>query len=1011
MSKIKFWKGWDTDTKYPYLFLLLLSVLALLLGLYHYITGEDFVFGWDKITDLQVVPVPVHELTRLLEPFTLSADGYLIFEQYDVGQPRINTAAATLLLGILACCIAFYSAAISTMRQLPYFGGVLLLMLLLATFNFDLLGVFGGGAGQTTLLISIAVLASSSYAFQAFWPQTRFSLRVLAMLAVVAMLGLLIYSEAEFTPELVTLHLVNYSTIGTLVATVLFLLWVSYENVNALLWVNTQGKTPERRFSLWQFVLVSLLYLFNLLLLYLRHIGYLKADLFYVNGYFIFMLSAVAGFWGMRQRQAYYGHLFSFRPTGAVLYLVFATMAFLSIGYAFATANDPLRVLYHDLIVYTHLAFGFGFFLYILLNFGALLRQRLPVYKVVYEPKRLSVFSFFVISMGICVLLVMRTQYRAYFYVNAGYYNYLGDLYSVSGNNILAERFYKESDLYDAHNVKANYSLASMYGQELQRNNEILRLKDALEKRPTPKLYVRLANLYDEKQYFFEKLYVLQQGAERFPESAELYNNLALLYAQTSVQDSTEYFFELARRHAADEDFVRSNRLAFYTRQAMLEPARALLEASRKGNYKTLRSNTAALRQLLGMDPQDKDSFTPDSLKAVEDFTLFYNQTISRLNEGDTSRLEAINRYLAAPGNQLFYGDLLFLKGLVHHYNGRPQEARRVVENLALQAEAKSGYYYNALGQWMLGEENYLSAAAYFKQAKDRGYQTAYLAHGYALALAHKPEAAVEALQEVAYTEHEAAVAVAEDLAEVLQQEVQTILTQVPDKEKVQYLLTHLPRLSLEEVNALVQAVKDKDLKRRALVARVTYLMEQKRWKAAHEAIQETAPQLQPEGELRSALNLQQLRLWLYTQKYDLLLNRMDRLYLTDRDSRQKLYFRARIAAARGRAQEAANRYKEALKMLLYDEEVVLAAADFYNTYQPTQEKAYNILLAGVTYNPYSAELYKAYALESVDQGLFSYAAQAEETLRDLLPAAEYSTFREQLNKKRRQVESRAQDW
>jgi tetratricopeptide (TPR) repeat protein len=1011
MNKIKFWKNWDTNIRYPYLFLLQLGVLALLLGVYHYFTGSDLAFGWDKTTDLQVVPVPVHEVMRLLEPFTLSADGYLLFEQYDVAQPTINTVAASLMLGILAICLAFYTAAMSTMRQMAYFGGVLLLMLFLATFNFDALDASGGGASQTLLLVSIALLSLSSYAFQTFWPQVTFSLRLLAMLVVMVIIGMMVFGSADFPGELVTLHLVSYSSIGALVATVLFMLWVAYENVNALLWINTQAKTPERRFSMWHFILISVLYLLNLLLLYLRHVGYLQLDLFYINAYIIFLLSTVAGFWGMRQREAYYKKLFLFRPTGAVLYMVFATIAFLSIGYAFATANDPLTVFYHDIIVYTHLAFGIGFFLYVMINFGRLIDQRLPVYKVVYEPKSFSLFSFYLMSLIVCAILVMRTQYRSYFDIKAGYYNYLGDLYTASGNGILAERFYKESDLYDANNVKANYSLAAMYRQQEQRNNEILSLKDALQKRPNPKLYVRLANLYDEKQFFFEKLYVLQEGAEKFPESGEIYNNLALLYSQTSVQDSTEYYFSLAQEHNADADFVRSNRLAFYTRQAMLEPAKVVLEDSRKGKNKALQSNIATLRQLLGMDPQEEDDFMPDSLQAVEDFTLFYNQTISRLNRGDTARLAAIENYLATPGNRLFHEDLLYLKGLVHHYNGLPKEGRNILENLALQSERRSGYYYNALGQWMLEEQNYRAAAAYFKQAKDHGYNQAFLSHGYALALAHQPDTALEALEEVAYTDNEAAVDVAQDLAEVLQQDVKTITTVVPDKEKVQYLLAHLPRLSLQEVDALVQAVEEKDLKRRALVARVEYLVGKKSWRAAYDAIKEASPQLQPEGELRSALNLQQLKVWLYTENYDALHNRMGKLHLTDRDKRQRLYFKARIAEARGRAEEAATSYEQALKMLLYDEEVVLAAANFFDKYKPDQEVAYNILLSGITYNPYSAQLYKAYALESLDQGLYSYAEQAQETLRNLLPASEYATFIKKLDQKRQEIDNRADNW
>lgn len=1011
MSKVKFWKNWDTHTRYPYLFLLLLCAAALLLGVFHYFTGEDAVFPWDKITDLQVVPMPVNEVTRLLEPFTLSADGYLLFEQYDVAMAEVQTWAAYVLLGILGVCIAFYTAAISTMRQLPYFGGMLLLMLFLATFNFDLLEIFGGGSSQTVLLLSIALLAIGSYAFQAFLQNTSFGLRVLAMLGIVAVLGLLLYSEADFPADLITLHLVNYSSIGLLVATVLFILWVSYENINALLWINTQASKPERRFSMWQFILITCLYLLSLLLIYLRHVGWLRADIIYINAYLILLLSTVAGFWGMRQREKVYGKLFAFRPAGAVLYLVFATITFLSIGYAYATANDSLTNLFDDLVVYSHLAFGFGFFLYVMINFGRLLEQRLQVYKVVYEPQKFSLFSFFIFSAAICAIMVMRTQYRVYLHAQAGYYSYLGDLYRASGNNILAKPYYEQSDVYDINNVKANYSLAAIYRQEQERNNEVLRMKDALEKRPNPKLYVRLANLYDEKQFFFEKLYVLQQGAERFPESSEIYNNLALLYAQTSVQDSTEYYFNLAQEFAGNGDFVRSNRLAYYTRQAMLEPAKAVLEESLKGKYKALRSNQAVLRQLLGLDPQDKEDFMPDSLEAVEDFTLFYNQTISRLNKGDTTRLESISRYLNSPGNQIFFSDLYYLKGLVHHYNGLPQEGRNTVENLALQMEAQSGYYYNALGQWMLEEENYRAAAAYFKQAKDRGYTQAFLSEGYALALANQPEAAVAALEEVGYTQNENAIAVANELAALLQQDMQTVVQSSSDKAKVQYLLAKLPDLTEEQVKLLVNAVQEKELKRRALIAQVDYLLDKQRWKTALDAITSAAKQLKPEGELRSALNLQQLRLWLYTDNYDALLNRLDKLYLTDRDKRHTLYFKARIAEAKGRQEEAATRYEQALQMLIYDEETVLAAADFFKKYKPEDETAYNILLRGVTYNPRAAGLYKAYALESLDQGLFSYADQASETLRGLLPASEYATFIEKLEQKRQQVEARAEDW
>ncbi|TXK37562.1 hypothetical protein FVR03_15085 [Pontibacter qinzhouensis] len=1012
MKNYKFWESWDTDIRYPYLFLMGLATVALLLGAFHYVTGDSYAFAWDKLPSLDVVQVPVQEITRLLEPLTLYADSYLVSEQYDVAPPAVNTVAAMLFLGGLAICIAFYTAAISTMKQLPYFAGMLLLMLLLASFTLDDLDIFGQSFGQTTLLVCIALLAVTSYIFHSFYPDTRFSIRILTLLLVITFIGALIFSEANTSPVLIALHLVNYSSLATLVATLLFMIWVSYENVNALLWVNTQASKPERRFSIWQFVLVSLLYLLNLLLLYLRHVGYIKADLFYVNAYFLFLLSTVAGFWGMRQREAFYGKLFRFKPTGAILYLVFATISFLSIGYAFATSNDSLKVLYHDLIVYTHLAFGVMFFIYVMLNFGKLLEDRLQVYKVVYEPRRLPLYTLYTMGSIILAILVMRTQYRTYFYAYAGYYNYLGDLYLASENPVLAESFYKQSDLYDLNNVKANYSLAGIYRASLQPNKEILRLKDAISKRPNPKLYVRLANLYEGKKFFFEKQYVLLQGAEAFPNSGELYNNLAMLYANTSVTDSVEYYFRLAQEYSSDNDFIRSNRLAFYTNQAMPDKLKEVLEESRSGKYKPLQSNLATVRLLLGQPADGKMAPAPDSLGQVEDFTLFYNNAISSLATADTSSIRHIDKYLANPANQLFQEDLLFLKGMVHHAAGRPVEARRILENLAGTSDTRSGYYYHVLGIWLMEERNYRTAAGYFKLAKDHGASAqAFLAHGYALTLAYQSPDALEALDEVAFTEQEEPVEVARALRTLLEQPVDSVIANASDNDKVQYLLAYLPSFTVEEVDALVKSVQEKELRRVALVTRIDYFLLNRRWRLAHDAIKEAGSVLRPEDELRSKLNMQQMKLWLYTKNHDALLNRMNNLYLNPRDKRQKLYFSAKIADVRGRQQEAEQKYKQAVTMLLYDEEVVEAAADFFARTYPTELEAYNILLDGVTYNPNSARLYKAYALESLKQGLSSYANQALITLQRLLPAAEYSIFREEFEKKQAAQDAAAESW
>lgn len=481
---------------------------------------------------------------------------------------------------------------------------------------------------------------------------------------------------------------------------------------------------------------------------------------------------------------------------------------------------------------------------------------------------------------------------------------------------------------------------------------------------------------------------------------------------QTSVTDSVDYYFNLAEKYSNNKEAIQSNRLAFYTRHAMLEPARELLAEARNGSYKSLRSNVTVLRQLLGETAkQNNEAFAPDTLQSVEDFTLFYNQTISQLHKGDTLGLKPIDRYLNSPGNELFHEDLLYSKALIHHYNGRPKEARNIVENLALSAAERSGYYYNALAIWMLEEENYNAAAHYFAQAKDHGYSQAFLSHGYALALAHKPQEAINMLQEVGYAEVESATEVASQLAQVLQQDFNTTLRTAPDDDKVKYLQTYLPRLTQQQVDALVNAIQEKELRRVALLTRIDYLLYQRKWRLANKAIKAAAPQLQPEGELRSKLNLQQLKLWHNTKNYDALLDRMDNLYFTAHDKKYKLYFKASIAAAKGRDQEAAEKFKQSVKLLLFDEEVVKAAAAYFAEHAPEEMTAYDMLLNGVTYNPFSAELQKAYALESLNRGLTSYAEQALETLKGLLPAEEYSTFIKQFESQREAVQKKMDNW
>ncbi len=447
-------------------FLLYLSVtlgLATLgLAIFHYFTGNNHVIPWHPETELSPVSATLSRFTSLFQTFRVPVTGFLVSERFDVGLPRQRPEMAAVYLGILSLVLAVYFTIVSTFTRLPYIIAMALAMIFLATFNFDLLRATQENS-QIFLILVLGVLVLASYCLQAFFTRATLWVRFFTFSGILLVLGLLIVNSSQYPAILSAMQVVHYSSLAAFVAAGLFIFLVAFENIHALLWLNTQGLSPQRRFGLWHFILIGLLYLLNLLLLYLKNADIIQLDFYYVDAFIILLLSTVAGYWGWQRREVHYGRFLTFSSGVAYLYLILAVNCFLSIGYAFATANTPLISAFTDVIVYTHLAYGFLFFLYILLNFYKLIQQRLAVYKVVFDPKQVPFFTVYIMGSFLLLALVFRSTFSVYNKAEAGYYNYLGDFYKAADNFLLAERFYTEATIFSHHNLKATYALAGLY--------------------------------------------------------------------------------------------------------------------------------------------------------------------------------------------------------------------------------------------------------------------------------------------------------------------------------------------------------------------------------------------------------------------------------------------------------------------------------------------------------------------------------------------------------------------
>src|SRR6187402_3474447 len=96
------WQRQPASLKLPYLVLLLLTLTALIAGIYYYFTGEDTFIQWVRVPNLQPVDAYIDQFSQAGKTFSIKANGYLLTEHFDASLPNINISAAYLFLGLIA---------------------------------------------------------------------------------------------------------------------------------------------------------------------------------------------------------------------------------------------------------------------------------------------------------------------------------------------------------------------------------------------------------------------------------------------------------------------------------------------------------------------------------------------------------------------------------------------------------------------------------------------------------------------------------------------------------------------------------------------------------------------------------------------------------------------------------------------------------------------------------------------------------------------------------------------
>jgi len=996
MNDILFWKRWDKVYRYIYIFLLCLFSASLVLYLICYFIGIEAVIKWKVDSELDNIEVKVDEFSRYLFNYTVSVQNYLIKQSYSATGITVNPSSSYIFLVLVVIGILFALTIITYLELFWYIVGIGIFMVFLVNLNTEILAI-NGSLTKNFLIVLIVLFGGVSYYFNAFSRNTNFLLRLLVFLLMIA--GVAIYIHFEANVSYPFLYIANYGIIMPIAISSVFIALTGFEVINVFLYLTSSQKIGSGTNSLINFSVITILYLANVLLLFLKKLLIIDWDILYLNAFILFAISALLGIWGYRNRSILFNNILPFRPFGAMLYLSFGIITFATVGYSFITGNDPLTECFEYIIIYSHLCIGGVYFIYVIINFWPLFLENLAVYKVVYEPKRTPFFVVRGIGVIISIALFLKSGMFAFYLGLAGYYNTVGDTYLYEQNYPLAKEYYLSGAGYEFQNHRSNYSVASVALLQNDKQTAAKYFTDAIIKYPSEYDYINIANLYLTNDLFFQAMFTLQDGLKQFPKSGILYNNLAIIYSKTDLSDSTLYYLLLADNYLKDKSVSATNLLEVAIKKGYPELADSLQQAYKMEDKIGVQNNRIVFYNLSGkrLEEPTNEVFLKDSILTNNSFAYLYNLGVNKTRDSDTAFCKQVDSFEKREGNDIYSEDLRFVNALSNYYGHNKATAKTTLEGLQNGGGMMSNYYSRILALWMTEQKAYPLAVDYFKQSQLNSGQDVLLDYCIALAETGQKEKALEVLIPLSRSQDSSIKKTSASLLSILQTD--KIEEALLWEEGTRYQYLHYRRKDLKETDlrTIYNSLQLEEFIIAANAELISYYLDE--GNVAKAELWLNDPKLSEKDYYANLLHYQYLRLLAAQNQWQQLNNQLSTITFNKDDEEDRTYFKALAAEGLGQS-NTEDLFKKAVKESPFNENAVISAASFYNNKQE-QMKAYDLLVESVQLNPMSGRLLKAYALQSIKVNLPSYGESVLQDIYLLLPEKEYQEFKTEFEKQK----------
>lgn len=979
MQSFFFWRNWSREYKIFWHILIILFLGSLAFMWSGYFLVPEGLTEWHTHQAQKTVESVTHTFESGNFEFAVPIESYSILEYFYAGPLQINTVSSYIGVVVLAIMSILIFAVITTFQRFWYYVGTGLLVLFIVSMRLDVLELFGQRNFIPTIA-AVIVFVSVSFYFNAFNTTANFTVRILSFLLLTVGLGSTIHFFAAV--EHPFLYLSVSSFVPSLLLTVIFIFMIAHEIIAGFVYLTSQSSTSSK--SLQHFLIISLIYIVNLVFTYMNEARLIEWNFIFINLYLLVTVSGVLAIWGYRKRESLYHNIVPFYPFGAYFILALAIICFSSIAVFLHTYNDAALKIIRDVIIFSHIGFGVIFLLYFTSNFIGMMAANKNVYKVLYNPTSMPYATYRIAGLIATFAFIFYSQWHTYvYYGTAAIFNIMGDVQQVTNDGSIAESYYRQARLYAGNNFHGNYILA---GIETGKNNfeqAHLHYNTINWTNPTESSLINNANLYLFDSDYFSTKSSLQEARKEFPESGIIQTNLGYAFLKLNQADTAFLFFDQARSDKASAASSDINVTGLLAQTGVSVNVDSLLQ-----RYGT--SSTAVVSNSILIAAQQrqpiKTPFNPLNNKILDLYsaTLLNNYIVYKLQDLDTAFITKAFKVASDSMNTDYSEALKATLAHAYYYQNNVEKAMGLMGEVAFITQSMQGKFNYTMGLWALEQGNPQLAVSCFAYSVEQNYKEAKIYNAIALAEAGMNDEANTAANSLLESKIQSDKDIGRQLKKIYSISASEILTQ-SDLEKYQYCRYRLNLTDSTVFKRILNTIENPNYKTLLILE-----MSQRQFNAGSirsairyfnmlDAIQST------DKNLNDKINHFELELLASQNEVRLIAAKINEGIIFPQNKQlHKLLYTALINEASGDTLAAQQHYEILAVYNPFFEEGVIAAARYFKNHSADRLKAYSILAEAKQSNPGSIRLLMAYIAEATRVGFDDFAADAYEELEEI---------------------------